>query len=1517
MAISVGITASPATLIEEQETVTALTFTLSEAPPAGGLVVSIDSPLSRSLAQFDVFSAQFDGAQLVSANADASGLTLRLTKQVATIELPVFNDTVPDSPLAITYALQTGTGYEINPSASAATITIQDSDSPTPTPTPTPTPNPAPTPTPAPNEPVVSLQTVTGAYGVDDKVLATGLVDGLVPFETGTSVLSFVLSASGEIPEDGLVVTVNTDVELSDYFGRLGRTPFTPGGQILEVLYDDQGKTTGFKFRMDSPNAVINLNVKDDGNVEGVREATFTLADGEGYAVAGSAASTVKFYDTIAQVPQPTVVPEVGFTVDKTALVEADGTAVTLSFTLSEKPPAEGVLVYVLSPQRGALSEFDVLNADVTGGVFPPANFQSSGFYFKITEQTASITLPAFNDGDQEGIEELMFAIQSGPGYTIADDASTVTVDIADIATSQIQVGLTTSPAVLIEADQTVSVHTFSLSDTPPADGLTVAVVAPNISEFDLSSIVVEGGEIARVTPTGFDLKITAKTATISLPVADDGEAEGVETVVFTLQDGSTYQVVPTAIEGTFTIVDTADQAPAATTVTEPNDTLAKAFDVKLSDASPVFKIKSAIDYNGANSAVDATEDVDFYRFTLKAGETVTIDTDANAVDLGNFVNTNFNTVLRLFDANGQQLALNNNGSAPDEVFFRTTDSYISYTAETDGAYYVAVSSSNNSLYDPNRAGSGSGGTRGTYDLEIKLNPVQPETTALPRPDAPADNAPTVTIDTVVGTFDGVLPTPTAPNPNFDNIVVPALVQSLAPSLARGQSLLTFSFQTEGEIPPEGLEVFVKADGDIAEFLNKDARVLLVGANTSGPIYNNTGELIGFKLTLFEPQSNATFVLQNKTEAETDGPETLTFTLLPTSSYKIAGDATLPVTVYDTIEQATAAVLGGAEPEVSIRLSQTALVESEGTETTLTFNVDGEIPAEGLLVYVDSPTRTGLGDLDLTKAKIVGGEFPPANFDASGFYFKVKEDGASITFKALDELNLPLIYTPEEAAEGLEGFNYKLVDAPGYTVNSTASEVKFTIADNPDSVVRVSLTGSPAVLIEADKTVAKLNFSLSAPPSEDGVMVTIAAPEMLEFDPKGLAATGGTLVSAAPDNTSFTFKITSQTASVDIPIADDGVDEDLETATFTLQPGTGYEVSPTASVATFTLVDTAADVPPITREIDTGATGNDTLATANRVALTYGEATISAALSGRAGVDASEDVDLYAITLKAGETIKLDVDSIPYTITETTREQRVDTELRLFDASGMEVAYNAENPAPGEIFLSGRDAYLEYTATADGVYYVGVAQLGNRNYNPNQQASGSGRIFPNSGINTGAYTLDFTLDAAADPVPTPANDLLDLRPFTGAPKVEVSNKQSDALFTNVVGFYRIEDNSGTVLDPLTGNALEPGDAGYAAAALRRSQTTGDGFSFGIKGTEAVVTTNLKGGALYAPFIVSDGTIEQGINGSKDVFFDFAAANPMGIDHVKKSSNSYSFEDYRGGFDLDFNDAVFSVRTTVA
>ena len=73
-----------------------------------------------------------------------------------------------------------------------------------------------------------------------------------------------------------------------------------------------------------------------------------------------------------------------------------------------------------------------------------------------------------------------------------------------------LQVSLFTGPDYLIEAEGTVSAHAFlATNGVIPESGLVVSVDAPNLSEFDLTRVSVEGGEIAGVRDGGFDLLMT------------------------------------------------------------------------------------------------------------------------------------------------------------------------------------------------------------------------------------------------------------------------------------------------------------------------------------------------------------------------------------------------------------------------------------------------------------------------------------------------------------------------------------------------------------------------------------------------------------------------------------------------------------------------------------------------------------------------------------------------------------------------------------------------------------------------------------------------------------------------------------------------------------------------------------------------------------------------------------------------------------------------------------------------
>jgi hypothetical protein len=120
----------------------------------------------------------------------------------------------------------------------------------------------------------------------------------------------------------------------------------------------------------------------------------------------------------------------------------------------------------------------------------------------------------------------------------------------------------------------------------------------------------------------------------------------------------------------------------------------------------------------------------DFADFTLSSGTDVDMvqvyieapsdKPETVAFDLDSRNGSNVNTVLRLFDAAGHQLAANDDGAAPGET--SSGFSYLTYNfpAGTDQAYYVGVSSAGNAAYNPLTGGGDATGTSsGQYRLNI------------------------------------------------------------------------------------------------------------------------------------------------------------------------------------------------------------------------------------------------------------------------------------------------------------------------------------------------------------------------------------------------------------------------------------------------------------------------------------------------------------------------------------------------------------------------------------------------------------------------------------------------------------------------------------------------------------------------------------------------------------------------------------------------------------------------------
>ncbi|MEC4892898.1 MAG: cadherin domain-containing protein [Oscillatoria sp. PMC 1051.18] len=145
-------------------------------------------------------------------------------------------------------------------------------------------------------------------------------------------------------------------------------------------------------------------------------------------------------------------------------------------------------------------------------------------------------------------------------------------------------------------------------------------------------------------------------------------------------------------------------------------------------------------------------------------------------------------------------------------------------------------------------------------------------------------------------------------------------------------------------------------------------------------------------------------------------------------------------------------------------------------------------------------------------------------------------------------------------------------------------------------------------------------------------------------------------------------------------------------------------------------------------------------------------------------------------------------------------------------------------------------------------------------------------------------------------------DLIDFRSQAGELLRTDIVASQDAALNNRGGLYIVQDTSGSVLDPVTGQLIAPGQAGYREAALANSAIEFDRID--------PDTTILPGGFLYAPYLLAGGDEEA-------AYFAFAEANPGGIDHVRLlDDNTFGFEDTAGGGDLSFNDFVFSVDASV-
>ena len=143
--------------------------------------------------------------------------------------------------------------------------------------------------------------------------------------------------------------------------------------------------------------------------------------------------------------------------------------------------------------------------------------------------------------------------------------------------------------------------------------------------------------------------------------------------------------------------------------------------------------------------------------------------------------------------------------------------------------------------------------------------------------------------------------------------------------------------------------------------------------------------------------------------------------------------------------------------------------------------------------------------------------------------------------------------------------------------------------------------------------------------------------------------------------------------------------------------------------------------------------------------------------------------------------------------------------------------------------------------------------------------------------------------------------------------VRVRQNGQDSLS---ISFYKVDDYAGTI------NGLQPGQAGYAAAAQARAYELADGATSlagpGYGNYGQAMLQNVDAGDFVAMTLTNTS--------SGDVFWAFSQANetvngpsgPQSVGHIwNYGLNSWGWEDQRGGGDHDFNDLVVQLDFTSA
>ena len=410
-------------------------------------------------------------------------------------------------------------------------------------------------------------------------------------------------------------------------------------------------------------------------------------------------------------------------------------------------------------------------------------------------------------------------------------------------------------------------------------------------------------------------------------------------------------------------------------------------------------------------------------------------------------------------------------------------------------------------------------------------------------------------------------------------------------------------------------------------------------------------------------------------------------------------------------------------------------------------------------------------------------------------------------------------------------------------------------------------------------------------------------------------------IPAAVGVRSITFAVGADTVSLSLdPIADALVERD-ETVSLALVQGVGYALGTTTAVSGTILNDDPARLSHVV-----SAAGVDSFSLATGAhALDRLQISISSA-----AVDSPQELAVFRVDDEQGRINGIEPSDPAYTQAALARAATVfsviSTSPRGFNpGAGRRLMGFAAGDKLRFLLIRNRtldqasqsppdQADLLFSSTA----HLAVSSDGGDQYTlawmPSTEAASDDALVVTIQATDEPLTLGAGLQGGNQ------GELLDLSQVDPLRMAQLSFRLNrEAGYNNVVGFYKVSDWQGTIVDPLTGAAIQPEDAGYGLAALSARVS---GIDLQVP-NQSTISQELmvQGGTILAPFIVANGRPEQLLDAVADndpaIYFPYLAANRDGIDHIRLlADNSFGFEDLPGGGDLDFNDMIVSVAIQV-